>query len=80
MLVGYLNALGAADVRDHRVQSSNLLRDSTIERVTLSEWDRPTPYSAYATIFGGFFLIYTGIRKASEGPSHGKPYNRDDLA
>jgi hypothetical protein len=80
VLVGYLNALDAADVQDHRAQSSNLLRDPTIEHVTLSEWDRPTPYTAYATIVGGFALIYTGIRKASEGSLRGKSFGRDDLA
>src|ERR1700677_1760391 len=80
VLVGYLNALAAADVRDHRIQSANILRDSTIERVTLSEWEQPTPFSAYATIVGGFLLIHTGIRKASSSPSRSKPRAPDDFA
>ena len=79
VLVGYLNALSAADVRDHRSQSSSLLRDLSIDRVTLSEWQQPTPLSAYATIIGGFFLIHTGIRKASQGPTPAKPSRPDDL-
>ncbi len=79
VLIGYLYALSAADIRDHRIQSSNLFRDSTIERVTLSEWEPPVPFSAYGVIAGGFLLIYTGIRKASPNPSPFKPYRRDDL-
>lgn len=78
-LIGYLHSLAAADVRDHRTQSSVLLRDATIERVTLSQWEPPEPLSAYATIAGGFVLIMIGIRKASPNPLHSKTPRRDDL-
>jgi len=80
VLIGYLNALAAADVHDHRSQSASILRDSTIERVTLAEWERPTPFSAYATILGGFLLIVTGIRKAPSTASHSKTFARDEFA
>jgi hypothetical protein len=79
VLVGYQMSLSAADVRDHRTQSSSLLRDSTIERVTLSQWEPPTLVIAWAALVGGFGLVVTGIRKASPGRSSAKPSRHDEF-
>jgi hypothetical protein len=80
VLVGYQMSLSAADVRDHRTQASNLLRDSTVEKVTLSEWEPPSLMIAWAALAGGFLLIATGIRKASTSSTDAKrPSRRDDL-
>jgi hypothetical protein len=84
VLIGHQNALSAADVRDHRTQSASLLRDSTVEQVTLSEWERPNQNVSYLTIAGGFWLIITGVinsrtRKAQDGASPSKPFGKDDL-
>ena len=73
VLVGYQMSLSAADVRDHRTQASHLLRDSTVERVTLSEWEPPSLMIAWVALAGGFLLIATGIRKASPFSRTTKP-------
>jgi hypothetical protein len=79
VLVGYQMSLSAADVHDHRTQSSSLLRDSTIERVTLSEWEPPSMVIAWAALVGGFALVATGIRKASPVQSLAKPFRQSEF-
>jgi hypothetical protein len=79
-LAGYQMSLSAADVRDHRTQASGLLRDSNVEKVTLSEWEPPSTAIAWVALAGGFVLIASGIRKASLPPDVAKrPARRDDL-
>ncbi len=78
-LVGYQMSLSAQDIREHRLASSSLLRDSTIERVTLSEWEPPSIAIAWVALAGGFGLIGIGVRDAWRNPSQGKSSQRDDL-
>ena len=79
LLVGLQMMLSAEDVHDHRSQASSLLRDSRIERVTLSEWEPPSVAIAWVALAGGFVLIGTGIRKASAIPDSTKSHRIEDF-
>jgi hypothetical protein len=79
LLVGFQMSLSADDVRDHRAQSSNLLRDEEFDRVTLSEWQPPSTSTAWMALSGGFVLIDIGLRVTSRAPGSGKLPRADEL-
>jgi hypothetical protein len=79
ILVGCEMGLSAEDIRDHRAQSSSLLRSGGVDRVTLSQWEPPSIFIAWVAMLGGFALIGNGIRVASKGPIGFKEPRRDDL-
>jgi hypothetical protein len=57
LLIGFQNWLSATDVRDHRSIASSMLRESGINRVTLSEWEAPSSVLSWMALLGGFVVI-----------------------